>query len=420
MSSAKINFSRIGQLAEPPVISDIMNVALENPSLLSLAAGFTDTEALPVGAVRDATVSLTTNGKSPEYLQYGTTRGRPELRKFVAKRLSYFDQHQSPAYHPDHVMLTNGSQQALYLAMQVLCDPGDILLVEGPSYFVFLELLKGLGIQAVGLPVDDNDEIDTEALAQLLTEWEKDGSIDRLKGLYVESWFSNPSTHCLTNKKKIEIVSILKDTGTIIPILEDGAYFELYFEEKFPSTSVFAIEEFEPFPKLFFGTFTKPFASGLKVGYVMCDHPEILAKMLSVKGHHDFGSSNYAQAIVEHVVNDGTYDLQLAKGRRRYREKMEILHLVLEEEGLPNLGWSWPKPKGGMYLWVKGPPEIDTCRGGEFFENAVKEGVLYVPGDLCFAPGGPRNYMRLTFGVLEPDDLVEAGKRLARVIKQSN
>jgi 2-aminoadipate transaminase len=417
MSEIPIRFSHVGNLAQPPVISDIMKLALEDKRLLSLAAGFTDTHGLPVQSVRDAAVLLATSGKSPEYLQYGTTRGRAELRKLVSKRLSRFDGYQNPAYHPDHVMLTNGSQQALYLAIQVLCDPGDIILVESPSYFVFLELLKGLGVEAIGVPVDENDETDSEALESLLVELKQNGSFNRVKGLYLESWFSNPSTRCLTIEKKNEIARVLKAQDLIIPVLEDGAYFELYFEEKYPSSSIFSLEAFEIFPRLFFGTFTKSFATGLKLGYAICDHAELLGKMANVKGHHDFGSSNYAQAILEKVIQNGAYDEQLEKCRKSYQGKMQALNQVLIKETLPELGWQWPIPEGGMYLWLKGPEHFDTSINSEFFENAVKEGVLYVPGDLCFASVAPKNYMRLSFGVLNQSDLQEAGKRLARVIR---
>ena len=99
---------------------------------------------------------------------------------------------------------------------------------------------------------------------------------------------------------------------------------------------------------------------------------------------------------------------------------MEILDKVLTEEGLPELGWSWNKPEGGMFIWLKGPAHADTSRNSQLFENAVKMGVLYVPGDLCFAPGGPKNYMRLSFGVLEREELISAGQRLAKVIRQFN
>lgn len=417
MNSPAVRYSNLGVLAEPPVISQIMKVALENKGMLSLAAGFTDTEALPAKAIRDISISLTTSGKTPEYLQYGTTMGRPALRKFISQRLSRNDQHQSRAYNPDHIMLTNGSQQALYLAMQVLCDPNDIILVENPSYFVFLELLKGLGIQAVGLPVDENDEIDGAAFAALIDGFKSDGSIDKVKGIYLESWYSNPSTRCLTDEKKSEVSKILREADLVIPVLEDGAYFELYFEDRFPSSSILANKGFEGFPRLFFGTFTKPFATGLKVGYVLCDHAEILSKMASVKGHHDFGTSNYAQAIIERAVLEGIYDSELVAGRTRYREKMNILQDVLVNEDLPEMGWNWEKPGGGMFFWMKGPQGSDTSLKGPMFENAVKEGVIYVPGDLCFAPGGPKNYIRLSFGVLERHDLVTAGQRLAKVMR---
>jgi len=209
----------------------------------------------------------------------------------------------------------------------------------------------------------------------------------------------------------------LNQADLVIPVLEDGAYFELYFEERFPSVSIFANKAFDGFPRLFFGTFTKPFATGLKVGYVLCDHSEILSKMASIKGHHDFGTSNFAQAIIEKAVEEGVYDSELSAGRGRYLKKMRILEHVMQEEGLPELGWHWTRPSGGMFFWLKGPVSVDTSMGGRLFENAVKEGVIYVPGDLCFAPGGPKNYMRVSFGVLEHHNLVTAGQRLAKVLR---
>lgn len=405
-------------MAESPVITDIMRVALENPDILSLAAGFTDTHSLPVSFVRDETVSLCSSGGAPEYLQYGTTIGRPGLRRLVARRLSKADGHQSRSYHPENVMITNGSQQALYLAMQVLCDPGDIILVESPSYFVFLELLKGLGIEALGMPVDSEGRIDPDGLAELLQDLRGENRLSRVKGVYLESWFSNPSTRCLDNGEKEAIANVLKSFGSRIPILEDGAYRELYFSAPHSSASIFALEAFDDFPRVFLGTFDKPFASGLKIGFLICDHAGFFGKMLSVKGHHDFGSSNYTQAIIQNAVENGSYDRQVGKVRSRYKAKMEILHGTLLQEGMREHGWTWSKPDGGMYFWVRGPEDMDVSKDSSFFKSAVEEGVIYIPGDLCFASEGPTNYMRLSFGVLEREDLIRAGKRLAKVVKQ--
>ena len=247
---SSISYSGIGRLAARPVVTDIMKVALENPEILSLAAGFTDTQSLPVSFVRDETVALCSSGVAPEYLQYGTTIGRPGLRRLVARRLSKADGHQSRSYHPDNVMITNGSQQALYLAMQVLCDPGDIILVESPSYFVFLELLKGLGIEGLGIPADSEGRIDPDGLAVLLGKLRAQNRLDRVRGVYLESWFSNPSTRCLGNGLKEAVAGVLKSFDLRVPILEDGAYRELYFRAPHPSSSILALPAFDDFPRL--------------------------------------------------------------------------------------------------------------------------------------------------------------------------
>ncbi len=418
MKQPQIVYSHLGDIASPPVITEIMTIALENPELLSLAAGFTDTEGLPVSAVRDAAMELTTSGKTPEYLQYGTNQGRIALRKFVSRRLSFQDKHQSQDYNPDNVMITNGSQQALYLAMQALCDPGDIILVENPSYFVFLELLKGLGITAIGMPVGDNKIVDPEALRSLIQGLKEQGDIEKVKGIYLESWFSNPSTYCLPDELKVAVANVLTDEKLFIPVLEDAAYKELYYETEYPSRSIFAIPEFDAFPRLFFGTFTKPFSSGLKVGYAFCDHKDLLSKMLYIKGHHDFGSANFNQAILQHAIEEGSYDKQLLKVRTRYFEKMKVLNETFENEGLREHGWNWKIPEGGLYFWAEGPSGSDVSKNSNFFKEAVKEGVLYIPGDLCFAPGGAKNYMRISFGVLDHENLKAAGKRLVAVVKK--
>ncbi|MDB4385447.1 aminotransferase class I/II-fold pyridoxal phosphate-dependent enzyme, partial [Opitutaceae bacterium] len=151
-TSTSLNFSTLGERAQPPTIAKLMAMALENPELLSIAAGFTDTSNLPAEGVEQAVAELVSRPGTPEYLQYGSNQGRPELRRMLAEHLAL----QEPALNQAEIQrgsfITNGSQQALYLAVQVLCDPGDIILVDRPSYFVFLEMLKGLGVEAVSIP----------------------------------------------------------------------------------------------------------------------------------------------------------------------------------------------------------------------------------------------------------------------------
>ena len=121
-----------------------MALALENPNLLSLAAGFTDNATLPVAAVETAVKTLAAEAADPEYLQYGSNHGRPGLRRLIAERLVRLEPTLESSEVQRGLFVTNGSQQALYLAAQVLCEPGDIVLVDRPSYFVFLEMISWL------------------------------------------------------------------------------------------------------------------------------------------------------------------------------------------------------------------------------------------------------------------------------------
>ena len=167
MSSPKqspVAYSSLGERAQPPTIAKLMAMALETPNLLSLAAGFTDNATLPVDFVRAATEAMLANPGDREFLQYGTNQGRPRLRQLLAERLAKIEPGLDAAELQRGLFVTNGSQQALYLAMQVLGEPGDIVLVDRPSYFVFLEMLTGLGLKAVSLPVDANGKIDAPAL----------------------------------------------------------------------------------------------------------------------------------------------------------------------------------------------------------------------------------------------------------------
>lgn len=389
-----------------------MSMALENPRLLSLAAGFTDNATLPQTEVAAAVQALCAG--DPEPLQYGTNAGRPRLRQLLARRLEQQDG-DGQTVPVEEVFITNGSQQALYLAMQVLCDPGDLVLVDQPSYFVFLEMLSGLGITALPIPVTPDGRIDPEALRDLMQHLRAENRIERLKAVYVVSVFSNPSGRSLDLAEKQALGRVLSEENVIRPVIEDAAYRELYYTTPPEAPSLRALREWQGFPILYLSTFTKPFATGLKVGYGMCNDRAWLSQMLHVKGHHDFGTANFNQAIAERVLGDGTFDRHLTTIRPEYERKMNALHDALVAGGLPSLGWHWQPPRGGLYLWLEAPPEFDTGLSSEFCRRCIDAGVLYVPGELCYPAGGPRNRVRLSFGVLGLDALAEAARRFAKV-----
>ena len=416
-TSTSLNFSSLGERAQPPTIAKLMTMALENPELLSIAAGFTDTSNLPVEAVEQAVAKLASRPGQPEYLQYGSNPGRPELRRMLAEHLALQEPALDPAEIQRGAFITNGSQQALYLAVQVLCDPGDIILVDRPSYFVFLEMLRGLGVEAVSIPTDANGLVDGEAMSDMLVDLKISGRAQRVKAVYFVSYFSNPSGRSLTAAEKSGIAESLTAADLVIPVIEDAAYRDLYYSEPWPAPSVLSIPSWEQFPKLYTSTLTKPFATGLKVGFATCTDVEWRAKMLNVKAHHDFGTANFNQALFEQVLSDGGFRDQLRRIRPAYEAKMRALDGALRQEGLSDLGWKWDQPAGGLYLWLTAPLGLDTGLDSEFCQACVEAGVLYVPGELCYGDDAPIDTIRLSFGVLNQEQLQEAAKRFGMVAK---
>ncbi len=411
-------FSAQGRRLSPPQITGLMQTALEQPNLLSLAAGFTDTETLPRREVLAAVEALLSEPGPPEYLQYGTNQGRPGLRSLLAGRLGRQDRCAAP---PDDTALfiTNGSQQALGLALQTLCDPGDIVLVERPTYFVLLELARGLGIETRSLPCREDGTPDPPALDELLTEWTKSGDIRRLKAVYLVSYFSNPSSRSLPETEKLSLAETLTRHNAFPALIEDAAYRDLYFDSPHPARGILALPGLERFPRLYTGTCTKPFATGLKVGFGVCPDSAWRERMLYLKGQQDFGTANFNQAILEYVLAGGAYETCLDRLRVHYRGKRDVLLETFEQEGLASLGWHWEVPEGGLYFWLRGPARLETGPESDFQQRALQNGVLYVPGELCYGDRPPRNRIRISFGVLPRERLVEAAKRFRKTAAEA-
>ncbi len=421
MSSATlpiVPYSNVGHRLRPPAIAALMQAPLEDPTILSLAAGFTDSRSLPLDPVGRAVRRLETRSGPPEHLQYGTNQGRPGLRGLLAACIDDHDRSAVEPIPPENVFITNGSQQALYLASRVLCEPGDIVLVERPSYFVYLDMLMALGVEILSIPEAPDGSVDAAGLGDLLGRCERDGRVDRVKIIYIESYFSNPTGGCRSAGEKQAIAGALAESSAHPVVIEDAAYRDLYFHEPFPADSILALEGFASIPSLYLGTLTKPYASGLKVGYGICNHPEWLQRILWLKSHQDFGTANFNQAILEEIVLEGGLDVQTAKLRARYLSKMAALDESLETDGLKDLGWHWTRPLGGLYLWLKAPMGMDTRMDSPFWQACRDEHVLYVPGDLCYHGEAPIDRVRLSFGVLEGDDLVRAAGRFVRAARQ--
>lgn len=399
-------------------IDNMMQKALEIPGLLSLAAGFTDNRLAAREIVRSLTNELLSSDANNEILQYGLPVGRRQLRRQLAERLVAQDLAQGAtpaAVNEEQTVITTGSQQSLFLAVQALCQPGDVILVEHPTYFVMLDVLRTLGVRAIAMPAVD-DTLDVGALDAFFENLRATGDLDRVRAVYVISYFSNPSSLSLSLAQKTGLLDAMRRNHLLVPVVEDIAYREFYFGEEWPAPSMLAWDTPE-IPILVTGTLTKLFSTGLKVGWMVVNEPKLRQRLIDLKRCQDFGTSNFTQAICELAIERGHLDEYLDHVRPLYAEKAAALDAGFREAGLEDLGWSWDAPRGALYLWLRAPEGVETGPASDLSRICLEEKVIYVPGELC-CPQGGANRARTSFGSLSPADLREAAARFTRAARR--
>ena len=415
--------SKARRTQEQP-ISFLISEAVRNPHLINLAAGLVDPLTLPVAecdAIARRVFADAARGRCA--LQYDTTLGLSELRQQLSKHIQDLEGIPGAAMGFDarNIVVTTGSQQALYLIGDVLIDPGDIVVAANPSYFVFTGTLSSLGATVLTVPMDD-DGMDVDAVERLLDRLQKDGRLAKVKLVYCTSYYQNPTGLTLSAERRPRLLEIAKRFSTAaghrILILEDAAYRELRYDgpahrsiKSYDTSNQFTVSSY---------TFSKPFAPGIKLGYsAMPD--DLLHAVVHQKGNHDFGSANLTQHIALEALRDGSYARHVEELRHAYRAKRDAMLAALKGQ-MPG-GVHWTTPHGGLYFWLTLPASIDTSRGSPFFKECVERGVLYVPGEYCFQPDEQtgrvnRHCLRLSFGQVAPDQIVPGIERLATEVRR--
>ena len=419
-------FSSIGKNSKDLPISWLMEKALANPAMVSLAAGFTDNDTLPVDLTRSAISDIFGDPEEAKRsLQYGTTRGHQKLRNLILKNLVENDS-ALDSLDRNSIVISHGSQEFLYQFCELMLDPGDIVVVEDPTYFVMLGLFYSLGVEVIGVPLN-NDGVDIERLKDLLHGLSKEGKIQRLKFFYGVTYFQNPTGISSASRNKLEVLELLKkhesQAGHQLYYLEDAAYLNLSFDQDVEKTALTFHEHRDRV--VFTSTFSKPYSTGLRVGYGILPR-QLVDPLLFIKTNHDFGTSNFLQFILAEVISSGKFDSHLEIIQKRYAYKCDLLDSSLKSH-FP--AWAeWGKPIGGLYIWVTLPDSFDTSLNTSFFDLALQNEVLYVPGSLCFAKSslageGGRHYkatMRLTFGGASEQAITLGAERLGRVLEAMN
>ncbi|MBI1372079.1 MAG: aminotransferase class I/II-fold pyridoxal phosphate-dependent enzyme [Phycisphaera sp.] len=416
-------FSQRATRATEQPIGYLMTMAVDHPELISLAAGLVDNATLPGDESRAILTKMLSDERAAQAaLQYGTTEGHAQLRRVLLEHMAGLDGLTPEDFDasPDDVVVTTGSQQLLFLITDVLVDPGDIVITEWPSYFVYTGALKAMGAEVRCVDIDEHGMI-PEKLDALLAELAHAGDLHRVKIVYTVDYHQNPSGITLRADRRPRLLEIVQRYSAEhrILLLEDAAYRELTYEGTAPP----AIKTYDTDNKsvALLQTFSKPFSPGLKTGYGLLPR-DLAERVLIQKGSHDFGSANICQHLLLRAMTEGVYAQHVKLLCKAYAAKRDAMLAALDEHLGDVDGVTWTRPSGGLYVWLTLPEGVDTGRGASLIDKAIAEGVLYVPGVYSYPDDAtrtkPTNQMRLSFGLPGEAQIVEGIARLARAIRE--
>ncbi|MEV4311511.1 PLP-dependent aminotransferase family protein [Actinocrispum sp. NPDC049592] len=368
------------------------------PEVVSLAGGMPNLAALPLDSIAAEVAGLIAS-EGMTALQYGSAHGYPLLREQICDVMAL----EGVTGHPDDIVVTVGSQMALDLVTRIFCDPGDIVIAEGPSYVGALGTFAAYQANVVHVAMDGEGLV-PEALRQALAAAAARGQ--RVKFLYTIPNFHNPAGITLAVARRAEILEICRQAGVLV--IEDNPYGLLGFDgQTYP-----ALRSMDPDNVIYLGSFSKTFASGLRVGWALAPHA-VREKLVLAAEATTLCPPMLNQMIVSRFLATHDWKGQIKSFQLMYQERRDALLGALEQH-MP-AGCTWTKPDGGFFVWMTVPEGIDTKA---MQPRAVTARVAYVPGTGFYADGFGSRQMRLSFCYPTPERLREGVRRLAVVLEQ--
>jgi 2-aminoadipate transaminase len=372
------------------------------PEVVSLAGGSPYVAALPLDAV-GAMLGELGSVRGTTTLQYGIGQGDPGLRERICEIMTLSGIDVTNGASPDDVVVTVGGQQALDLIARVFLDPGDVVLAEGPSYVGALGVFQAAEAEVVHVTMD-SDGIVPVALEEAIATVAKAGK--RAKFLYTVPAYQNPAGVTLSDGRRDEILAVCERAGLLV--VEDDPYGLLGFDtDPLPALRARSRDNV-----IYVSTFSKTFAPGLRVGWVLAPHA-VREKLVIASEAQILCPSAFAQAAVSAYIETMPWQQQLKTFRETYRERRDAALSALTDM-MPD-GTTWTVPAGGFYIWVTLPNGLHSK---EMLPRAIAERVAYVPGTGFYADGTGAAHMRLSYCFPPPERIREGVRRLATVIEQ--
>jgi 2-aminoadipate transaminase len=367
------------------------------PEVVSLAGGMPFVQALNLDTMAD-TVQRVISERGAQALQYGSGQGDVRLREQILDVMEPV----GVTAHPDDIVVTTGSQMALDLVTRVFCDPGDVVLVEAPSYVGALGVFASYQCDVVHVSMDGEGLVPA-ALEASIAAVHATGR--RVKMIYTIPSFHNPAGVTQGAQRRIENLQVAQRAGVLV--LEDDPYGLLGFVGEAPR----AMRADDENGVIYLGSFSKTIASGLRVGWAVAPHG-VREKLVLAAESAVLCPSNFSQLTVSEYLATQPWREQIKIFQELYRERRDAL--LESMESLLPAGTSWTTPSGGFYSWVTLPNGLDSKA---MLPRALAALVAYVPGTGFYVDGSGRHNLRLSYCYPEPDRIREGVRRLASVVR---
>ncbi|MFL1998670.1 PLP-dependent aminotransferase family protein [Lysinibacillus irui] len=356
--------------------------------LINLASGELSEELFPKSFLSEITSTRCFLGS----IGYDHPQGNEILRNTITKHVRKY---RGIETSPSSILITSGAQQALHLIIQCLLKPGDAIAIEDPSYNYNLPIFKSVGIQIHYLPVN-KDGIDPEDIKSLYKK-------HRIKMIFLNPYFQNPTGYLLNKKKKEAILDISSKLG--IPVIEDDPY----------SLTAFSGDKISTLKSmdrngnvLYISSLSKIVASGLRIGWII-GPTSVIERLSDAKQQIDFGHSSYTQWIANDFLESQTFHIHI-KGLIKELEKRRDRIILSLDTYLKDLV-EYSLPQGGIHLWCK---ILKNYNEIQLLEESIKRGVIYVPGSTL---GSKDGFVRFTFAREDEDSIAEGIKNFGEALK---
>ncbi|HMO58167.1 MAG TPA: PLP-dependent aminotransferase family protein [Roseiflexaceae bacterium] len=376
----ELEFGR--ELSARGLLGDMVRMA-QVPGMRSLAMADAAPEFYPTREFGKALEEAL--GSGPAALGYTVAQGDPQLRTVLADLVA----ERGVSASPDEILITAGVTQGLALLARTLAQPGDVVLVEQPTYLGALNVFGNHGLRLIGVPLDSHGMIVDELEAHIVAY--------RPRFIYTIPAFQNPSGVCMSPERRRALLEIAGRYR--VPVVEDDIYGLLAYEGPAPQ----ALKHDDPGDLVIYvSSLSKTLLPGARLGYIVAT-PNLICHLAETKQAYDLCSPALLQRALAIFIQHGWLASHIRRIIPRYRERRDVLLDAMARSFPSNLRWT--EPLGGFCSWVMLPPDISTT---DLYLAAIERGVAFAPGDVFFANAPQRPHMRLSFSSQQPDVIREA------------